>query len=190
VFSEKWELFHRRNVLFPNLKVWIIKHSETYGTFPASLPVCTAELVIHKPVGLDTLWDLLRLPLKWEANGARYQIPIQGISKVRLEKDGQISGPLDSPDDYLRFLNPCYRTDLDLIDAVSSPPLARTMMHLSRLMQPSQFLCTRRNDQSDFMEGVMADRVLSFELGDDDGVYYDLLPAVCDHLHDLTPSWC
>lgn len=111
VISERGDPYQRRNQLFPNLKVWIIKHSETAGTYPANLPVCTAELVIHKPVGLESLWDLLQLPLKWQTNGARFQIPIQDISKVRVEKDGQITGPLDSPDEYLRFSNPSYRTD-------------------------------------------------------------------------------
>lgn len=62
------------------------------------------------------------------------------------------------------------------------------MMHLARLMQPSQFLCTWRNDPSDFMEGVMADRVLCYELGDDDGVYYDLLPAVRDCIFVISRS--
>jgi hypothetical protein len=158
--------------------VWIVKHSETLGTFPANLPVCTAELVIRKPVGLETLWNLLQLPLRWQLNGTRFQIPIQGISKVRIEKEGRITGPLDSPEEYLRFSNPCYRTDMDLVEVETSPESKQTIMHLSRLMQPSKFLCTRRNDESDFSEGELAERVLDVELGQDNDVYYDLLQAV------------
>lgn len=188
VISERGDLFKRRNQLFPNLKVWIVKHSETSGIFPASLPVCTAELVIRKPVGLETLWNLLQLPLKWRLNGARFQIPIQGISRVRIEKEGQIIGPLASPEEFLRFSNPCYRTDMDLVEVESSPQSKQTIMHLSRLIRPSKFLCTRRNDESDFSEGELADRVLGIELGDDDAVYYDVLSAVCCNVRLISLS--
>jgi hypothetical protein len=187
VISERGDLFERRNQLFPKFKVWIVKHSETSGTFPANLPVCTAELVIRKPVGLETLWNLLQLPLKWRVNGARFQIPIQGISNVRIEKEGQITGPLDSPEEYLRFSNPCYRTDMDLVAVESTPESKQTIRHLSRLIQPSKFLCARRNDESDFGEGELAERVLVCELGTDDGVYYDLLPAVRHCLTETPP---
>lgn len=55
------------------------------------------------------------------------------------------------------------------------------MLHLSRLMQPSEFLCTRRDDESDFMEGKLADRVLGFNLGNEDEVFHRaVLPAVCE----------
>lgn len=190
VISERGDLYQRRSELFPNLKVWVIKHSETCGTYPANLPVCTAEVVIHKPVEMETIWSLLQLPLHWPLNGFRLQIPIQGISKVRLENGGHVTGALDLSDNYLRFANPCFSTDFDLGDVESSPLLERTMMHLSRLMQPSDFQCTRRNEESEFPEperAKLADRVLGFQFGADDAVYYAMLPAVRENaLH----PWC
>lgn len=59
-------------------------------------------------------------------------------------------------------------------------------MHLARLMQPSKFLCTRRNEESDFFEGELAERELSFKLGQDNNVYYDVVQAVRTILSDYT----
>jgi hypothetical protein len=183
IVSERDQLYEKRNRTFPNLKVWIVKHSDTPGTYPENMPICTAEIVIHKSVGIQTLWNLLQTPLQWPMNGSIFRLPIQGISQVRLEQNGHVTGPLDSPEEYLEFSNPCYLTEFDLLDVEPSAALERTIMHLSRLMQPSNFLCTRRNDESEIGEpegATLADRVLGVQLGAADAVYYVVLSAVRD----------